>query len=292
MLPGVTVEAASPALIEKVRSVVTDGTRPVPRSSTCGPAPTPSTFTLPGFSTVKREGIELTGSFAATVNADLRVGALEETITVTGETPIVDIQTTAQQRVISKEVIDAIPAGRSHLDAAVLLPGLQAGQPGSGNLMDVGGTNNLQTTTMTIHGGRTGDTRVLIDGVPIRNIGSDGQISNFVPDTGSTQEVTIDYGGRLGRAADRRPAHQPRPARRRQHVQRLGVRHGRRLGFQGNNFTDELKARGLTSAELAEAGVRRQPVGRRPDRRRTSCGSSRPRGGRPTRTTWPASTRT
>ena len=60
--------------------------------------------------------------------------------------------------------------------------------------MDVGGTNNLQTSTMTIHGGRTGDTRVLLDGLAIRNIGSEGQFSNFVPDTGSTQEVTIDYG--------------------------------------------------------------------------------------------------
>ena len=97
VLPGVTVEAASPALIEKVRSVVTDGTgqyrivdSPARRLHV--------TFTLPGFSTVKREGIELTGSFVATVNADMRVGALEETITVTGETPTVDVQSTAQQR--------------------------------------------------------------------------------------------------------------------------------------------------------------------------------------------------
>ena len=91
VLPGVTVEAASPALIEKVRSVVTDGTGQY-RIVDLRPGTYTVTFTLPGFNTVKREGIELTGSFTATVNADLQVGALEETITVTGESPIVDVQ--------------------------------------------------------------------------------------------------------------------------------------------------------------------------------------------------------
>src|ERR1044071_8024745 len=89
VLPGVTIEAASPALIEKVRSVVTDGTGQY-RIESLRPGTYTVTFTLPGFSTVKREGIELTGTFVATVNADLRVGSIEETLTVTGQTPIVD----------------------------------------------------------------------------------------------------------------------------------------------------------------------------------------------------------
>src|SRR6266508_4629691 len=91
ILPGVTVEAASPALIEKVRSVVTDGTGQY-RIEQLRPGTYSVTFTLTGFSAVKREGIELAGTFVATVNADLRVGSLEETITVTGETPVVDVQ--------------------------------------------------------------------------------------------------------------------------------------------------------------------------------------------------------
>ena len=91
VLPGVTVEAASPALIEKVRSVVSDDTGQY-RIVDLRPGTYSVTFTLPGFSTVRREGIELTGTFVATVNGDLKVGALEETITVTGETPIVDVQ--------------------------------------------------------------------------------------------------------------------------------------------------------------------------------------------------------
>src|SRR6202162_3607841 len=91
VLPGVTVEAASPVLIEKVRSVVSDGSGQY-RIVDLRPGTYSVTFSLPGFSTVKRGGIELSGSFVATVNGDLKVGALEETITVTGENPIVDVQ--------------------------------------------------------------------------------------------------------------------------------------------------------------------------------------------------------
>ena len=104
VLPGVTVEAASPVLIEKVRSVVSDDTGQY-RIVDLRPGTYSVTFTLPGFSTVKREGIELSGNFVATVNGDLRVGALEETITVTGETPIVDVQSARTQTTVSKEVL-------------------------------------------------------------------------------------------------------------------------------------------------------------------------------------------
>src|ERR1700752_2753588 len=98
VLPGVTVEASSPALIEKTRSVVSDGTGQY-RIENLRPGQYVITVSLPGFNTVKREGIELTGTFTATVNAEMRIGALEETVTVTGETPIVDVQSTTRQRV-------------------------------------------------------------------------------------------------------------------------------------------------------------------------------------------------
>src|SRR5437870_8443383 len=83
VLPGVTVEAASPALIEKVRTVVTDGEGQY-KIVDLRPGTYTVTFTLPGFSTVKREGIELTTGFTATVNGELKVGAVAETLTVTG----------------------------------------------------------------------------------------------------------------------------------------------------------------------------------------------------------------
>ena len=101
VLPGATVEASSPALIEKTRTAVTDGSGQY-RIVDLLPGTYTVAFTLPGFSTVRREGVEVTGSFAATINADLKLGTLEETITVTGETPTVDVQNSLRQTVLSK----------------------------------------------------------------------------------------------------------------------------------------------------------------------------------------------
>src|SRR6266542_3115111 len=108
VLPGVTVEATSPALIEKVRTAVSDGTGQY-RIEDLRPGTYSVTFTLQGFNTYKREGIELTGSFTATVNADLKVGALAETITVTGETPVVDVQSARREVTLNTDVLKAIP---------------------------------------------------------------------------------------------------------------------------------------------------------------------------------------
>src|ERR1700704_5681582 len=96
MLPGVTIEVSSPALIEKTRSAVTDGTGQY-RIVSLSAGLYNVTFTLTGFSTVKRSGIELSGNFTATVNADMKVGALEETITVSGASPMVDVQSVTKQ---------------------------------------------------------------------------------------------------------------------------------------------------------------------------------------------------
>src|SRR6476659_2691379 len=104
VLPGVTVEASSPALIEKTRTAVTDGSGQY-RIVDLQPGTYSVTFTLTGFSTIKRDGIELTGSFVATINADMKVGALAETITVTGETPVVDVQSAKREVVLNNEVI-------------------------------------------------------------------------------------------------------------------------------------------------------------------------------------------
>jgi hypothetical protein len=244
ILPGVTVEASSPALIEKARVVVTDGNGQY-RIDDLRPGTYAVSFTLNGFATVRREGIELTGSFVATIDTDMRVGALEETVLVTGESPVVDLQRMTQQRVFTQDVIEAIPVGRSHINIAVLIPGLTASQPGRGALADVGGTNNLQNTTFTIHGGRTSDTRLQLDGVRLGNVLSPGEFSNFVPDTGSTQEITVDYGAVS--------AEQPFGGLRINIVPRDGGNAFRGTVFatqvtgawQANNLDQELKDRGL-----------------------------------------------
>src|SRR5262245_5219446 len=108
VLPGVTVEAASPALIDKVRSVVTDG-QGLYRIVDLRPGVYTVTFSLPGFSTFRREGLELTTGFTATINAELRVGTVEETITVSGESPVVDLQNVRQQTTLARETLEALP---------------------------------------------------------------------------------------------------------------------------------------------------------------------------------------
>ena len=114
VLPGVTVEAASPALIEKVRTAVTDGSGQY-RLENLAAGTYSVTYTLPGFSTVKRDGVEVQTGVTVTLNAEMRVGGLQETITVIGETPVVDVQnSTRVQRVLDDEVVAALPASRGY----------------------------------------------------------------------------------------------------------------------------------------------------------------------------------
>src|SRR5215510_5428548 len=124
VLPGVVVEAQSPALNAKVRTATTDnegrygitdlriGTYTV-------------TFSLSGFATVRREGIELVGGFTATVNADIKVGSVEETVVVTGAAPLVDVQNVRQQNAVSDELLLALPTGLKMYSAIMTLtPGI------------------------------------------------------------------------------------------------------------------------------------------------------------------------
>jgi hypothetical protein len=246
VLPGVTVEASSPALIEKARAVVTDSTGQY-RIVDLRPGTYTVTFTLAGFASVKREGIELTGSFTATVNPEMKVGSVAETVTVTGESPIVDVQNAVRQQVIQKEVVDAIPVGRSHESIAVLIPGLSTSTGINAQTQDVGGTNSLRlANAFTIHGGRTSDSNIQQDGFQVRNIGSFANLTNMFPDVGATQEMTIDYAAGLGEAATAgvRINHIPKEGGNTIRVSFFGMRVT--PSFQSNNYSDDLKARGLT----------------------------------------------
>jgi hypothetical protein len=240
VLPGVTVEASSPTLIEKVRTAVTDGTGQY-KIESLRPGAYTVAFALTGFSTVRREGIELAGSFAATVNAELKVGSVEETITVSGESPIVDVQSGARQSVLRQEVLTGIPTGRTQFTAATLIPGMNL------NNQDVGGTNIINTTggSMTIHGSNANDQRVMIDGLSTANSELAGQASNFLPNMGSTQEMAVDYSSGT--------ADQMTGGVRINMIPREGGNtfHGSMFGtaanssFQGTNYVQELKDRGL-----------------------------------------------
>ena len=192
VLPGVTVEAASPALIEKVRTAITDGGGQF-RIIDLRPGDYTVTFALQGFSTVRREAIQLAGTATVTVNVELRVGALAETITVTGETSLVDVQSTTQQRAITREVLDNVPSGRTVHNLAALIPGMNISGAGAANAQDVGGSSIGSLQQAAIHGGRTGDQRVMMDGLPLNT--AQGNLSGFISNIASTQEFTIDTSG-------------------------------------------------------------------------------------------------
>jgi hypothetical protein len=168
VLPGVTVEASSSALIEKVRSVVTDANGEF-RIVELRPGPYTVTFTLPGFAVVRREGIELTSSFTATVNAEMRVGGLEETITVTGESPVVDLSSARQQTTVSRDTLDAIPTTKRLGQYASIIPGAVNQNTSQ---QDVGGTAG-EGGTFAIHGGRVGDQSTNIGGNPVNMLNND-----------------------------------------------------------------------------------------------------------------------
>jgi len=189
VLPGVSVEASSPALIEKVRAAVTDGTGQY-RIEDLRPGTYTITVTLQGFSTYKREGIELTGTFTATINADLKVGTVSETITVTGETPVVDVQNAAREITLSTDVVKSIPTVRSYNGIVVIVPGVVT------NLNDT--VTGTATTQFPIHGGRNNEGRLTIDGLNIGNPPGGNQPPAYIADVGNAQEVTFITSGGLG----------------------------------------------------------------------------------------------
>jgi hypothetical protein len=172
VLPGVSVEASSDALIEKVRAVVTDETGQY-KIIDLRPGAYVVTFTLPGFNTFRRDGIDLGADFTAQVNAELRVGSLEETVTVTGASPIVDVQSTSRAQVLNRDLLDAVPAGRSYQGYAQLVPGISLSSP------DVGGEASMQNTYMSVHGASSANVTMQVDGQMINGLQSDGSVQSY-----------------------------------------------------------------------------------------------------------------
>jgi len=184
VLPGVTVEAASPALIERVRSVTTDSAG-LYRIVDLRPGIYTITFTLPGFNTVRVENFDLRADFTATVNADLKVGELNETVTVTGEAPLVDVQSTTRSAVYNKEALEGLPNNRLIQSLAQTIPGV------------VGGLNidGPASRTLTVHGSRSAETNSAIDGMSDRRGATGGVAVTFYMNEGGVQEVSIRTDG-------------------------------------------------------------------------------------------------
>ena len=160
VLPGVTVEVASPALIEGVRTTVTGGEGRF-NVIDLRPGLYTVTFSLPGFGTVVREGLDLPADFTATVNAQLSVGALEESVTVSGESPVVDVQSAARRQTLDREVLDSIPTSRTGQGMGAIIVGVRLSRP------DMGGTRATENSRMYVHGSDDRDVNINVDGLSI-----------------------------------------------------------------------------------------------------------------------------
>src|ERR1041384_820949 len=193
VLPGVTVEAASPALIEQVRSVVTDA-QGLYRIPDLRPGPYTVTFTLPGFTTVKRTGIELRAEFTATVDVELQLGNVSETITVSGEAPLVDTRNARAQTQYASETLEALP-GNGRLSTLIsVLPGAVLNNEGD---RSSGALSDRSQTRFAIHGAP--NAQPVIDGMNTEMAASNTGV--FVGNGVTFQEVAPEPAG-IGAARD------------------------------------------------------------------------------------------
>ena len=160
VLPGVTIEVTSPAMIEGLRTAVTGGEGRF-NVIDLRPGIYTVTFSLPGFGTVVREGLDLPADFTATVNAQLSVGALEESVTVSGESPVVDVQSAARRQTLDREVLDSIPTSRTGQGMGAIIVGVRLSRP------DMGGTRATENSRMYVHGSDDRDASINVDGLSI-----------------------------------------------------------------------------------------------------------------------------
>src|SRR6516164_5871998 len=235
VLPGVTVEASSPALIEKTRSAVTDGAGQY-RIESLQPGTYSVTFTLSGFSTLKRDDVMLSGAGVVTINADLKVGGVAETITVTGETPVVDVQSTKTAVTLDNETMRNLPAVRSYSYVLTAVPGIQS------NITDV--NTGPVFAIFPVHGGRGVESRLTVDGMNISNPPGGNQPPNFTADIGNTQEVTVLTAGGLGENETGGVQMNIVPKQGGNNLSGLFAVSGFSKGMQSNNYSADLQARG------------------------------------------------
>lgn len=240
VLPGVTVEAASPALIERSRTAVTDG-QGLYQVIDLRPGVYSVTFTLPGFQSVKREGIELTSSFTATVNADMQVSSVSETVTVSGAAPTVDVQNALVQTVMTRQLLDAIPTGRSYQSIAQMTPGVVLDRA------DQAGSEAFFSTNLHVHGSMTRDQSIQLDGMDTTDGEADGRFQGMYRDDGDNEEVaysTSAISAETSKGGVR--------------INMIGREGGNAFkgnlftayvpgGLQNSNYSDELRAAGLAT---------------------------------------------
>jgi hypothetical protein len=241
VLPGVSVEASSPALIERVRTGVTDD-RGLFRIVSLPPGTYTVTFSLTGFNQVKREGIELSGAFIAQIDVAMTVGGVAETVTVAASTPIVDVQSIRRQTTISNDVLTSIPTARSWAATALLIPGI---------VTIGGGPTDIQVTPqMTVFGGaggRSNEGRMQVDGLNAgAGLGGSG-VSTYIADISNAQEVVTTTSGGLGEVEVGGPSLSIIPKSGGNSIRGAAYLSGVSSGMVSSNYSDALRNAGLTT---------------------------------------------
>ena len=189
VLPGVTVEASSPALIEKVKTVVTNEAGQY-RVVDLRPGTYKVTFTLAGFTTVVREEVVLEANFTAPINIEMRVGSVEQSITVTGASPVVDVQSSQRPEIVSRALLEDLPTGRNFVLMAGTAPAVTTGA------FDVGGSSTMWSGgSLLVHGSLASDSRTLIDGLVVDSMFGNGQCSCVYDNEAQTQEMALQVSG-------------------------------------------------------------------------------------------------
>ena len=258
MLPGVTVEASSPALIQKTRTVVSDGTGQY-RITDLPPGSYVLTFSLQGFTSVQREGLAVSGSGVIPVNIELRVGALQETVTVTGEAPIVDTQSVRREVVLNSETLSTLPATRGYGSALAAVPALNIG-----GVAGAGASTAPTTPSMmffTAHGGASGEGRVMTNGLTVAAPFGGGGVSDVTYDTANSEEMQVLISGGLGEAETGGPSINIVPKSGGNEFRGSGVlQHVRRLGDVEQRRRSAARLRDHAAAHAPqELGRQRQP---------------------------------
>ncbi len=242
VLPGVTVEVASPALIEKVRTGTTDASGQY-RVINLPPGDYTVTFTLPGFATVKRTDVEISANFTATIDGDMRVGGIEETVTVTGESPIVDVQSATLRRTATAQVFKEIPSSGSWTSMAAVMSAVRTSST------DVGGVLGDPTGALiSAHGSREQDAVSLFDGMRIGNMYQSSNNTNMSLSPLLFEQVDIQMSGQTGETGTNGVILNAIPRSGGNRFSGTALVNGSGPALQGDNLTDRLIARGASAS--------------------------------------------
>ncbi len=246
VLPGVTVEASSPALIEQSRTTVTDA-EGVYRIIDLRPGTYTVTFTLPGFSVIRREGIELSANFTATINVDLQVGAIEQAVTVSGASPVVDVVNTLKQEIVTQAMLEGLPISKSLASFTAVVPGLQGAR-------DIGGVSGDRPIGLTIHGSRGNDQHVFYNGMRTNNMNAGGSTggggsSSIYYNPAMIQEITMEVSAQSVASETGGVTVNVVPKEGGNMFNALVIGNGTNGALQQNNLNDELRAQGVTTPQ-------------------------------------------